>query len=70
MALIQCPECGKKVSDKAKECPECGHPIAEVTAEKKVVIKNEEGCFLQTLNVGCALVALVIIVIVLLLIFT
>ena len=27
MALIDCPECGKKVSDKAVSCPNCGYPI-------------------------------------------
>jgi class 3 adenylate cyclase len=28
MALIECPECRKGVSDKAAACPHCGHPIA------------------------------------------
>lgn len=27
MALIDCPECGRQVSDKASACPGCGHPI-------------------------------------------
>ncbi len=27
MALINCPECGKEVSDKATTCPNCGCPI-------------------------------------------
>lgn len=27
MALIQCTECGKEVSDKAGKCPHCGGPI-------------------------------------------
>lgn len=27
MALIKCPECGKKVSDKAIACPNCGYPM-------------------------------------------
>ena len=27
MALINCPECGKQVSDKAPACPDCGCPI-------------------------------------------
>ena len=27
MAMIKCPECGKEVSDKAKNCPNCGTPI-------------------------------------------
>lgn len=31
MALISCPECGKKVSDKAPACPSCGLPLAKGT---------------------------------------
>lgn len=27
MALIKCPECGKDVSDQAKQCPNCGCPV-------------------------------------------
>lgn len=27
MALINCPECGKEISDKAEFCPNCGYPI-------------------------------------------
>lgn len=27
MAMIKCPECGKKISDKAEACPNCGCPI-------------------------------------------
>lgn len=26
MAMIQCPECGKQISDKAQSCPNCGCP--------------------------------------------
>lgn len=29
MALIQCPECGKQVSDKAKVCVFCGYPLMD-----------------------------------------
>ena len=28
MALINCPECGKEISDKAVACPNCGCPIS------------------------------------------
>ncbi len=27
MALIKCPECGKKMSDKAESCPHCGYSL-------------------------------------------
>ncbi len=27
MALINCTECGKEISDQAKACPHCGFPI-------------------------------------------
>lgn len=27
MALIQCPECSKEISDKAAACPHCGNPL-------------------------------------------
>lgn len=39
MALIQCPECGKQVSDKADKCPECGCPIAGAQHSDLVRIK-------------------------------
>lgn len=29
MALIDCPECSTRVSDKASNCPSCGYPIAK-----------------------------------------
>lgn len=35
MAMITCPECGKEVSDKARNCPNCGTPI-----DKKVYCPN------------------------------
>lgn len=28
MALVECPECRRSVSDKAESCPQCGFPIA------------------------------------------
>ncbi len=36
MALIQCPECQREISDQATACPHCGFPIANSTP------KNEE----------------------------
>jgi len=34
MAMMDCPECGKQVSDKAPACPDCGMPIAPPQQEK------------------------------------
>jgi len=34
MALIQCPECGKMISDKATDCPQCGAPISAKNQEQ------------------------------------
>ncbi len=35
MALINCPECGTEVSDKAKSCPKCAYPIKEAPIKQK-----------------------------------
>ena len=44
MALINCPECNKQVSDKANSCPNCGFPIKEYietkSEEKKEYIEE------------------------------
>ena len=29
MALINCPECSREISDKVKSCPNCGYPFQE-----------------------------------------
>ncbi len=34
MALINCPDCGKPVSDSAHACPYCGYPVAEKLAQQ------------------------------------
>ncbi len=42
MALINCPECGKQISDQAKTCPNCGFKIKRkmTKEEKKKVLKT------------------------------
>lgn len=32
MALINCPECNKEISDKAGACPHCGFPLTKPVA--------------------------------------
>ena len=33
MALIDCPSCNKKTSDKAQTCPHCGFGVGDATSE-------------------------------------
>ena len=40
MALINCSECGKKISEKASSCPNCGNPNVQIDKISK--IKEEE----------------------------
>lgn len=41
MSLIKCPECSKKISDKAKSCPNCGYKIRKTKkSEAKKTIKD------------------------------
>ena len=41
MALINCPECNREISDKAVTCPHCGYPLN---------IGNESSSISQTAN--------------------
>lgn len=41
MALIECPECGGKVSDKATVCIHCGFPLINNQAEKETATQSE-----------------------------
>lgn len=38
MALIQCPECGKEISDKAPACIHCGFPLQQQSNTAKIVV--------------------------------
>jgi len=40
MAVIHCPSCKKKISDKAKNCTHCGVEIAGIDPEKIALIKQ------------------------------
>jgi|GEM_PF-3533352 len=38
MAMINCHECNRKVSDMAQACPECGSPVSAIVSALKVRI--------------------------------
>lgn len=68
MALIACPECTREISDKAATCPHCGNPMRPIASPAPPPITTPipapkgEGCFLQTLNLGCAIVLIFIVI--------
>lgn len=51
MALIQCPECGKTISNRAAYCPECGHPIKN-NNKRKIVIFSIVIAIIAVIAVG------------------
>lgn len=42
MALINCPECGKQISDRAPACPNCGCPISATPVDAPKVDRTAE----------------------------
>ncbi len=42
MAIINCPECNKEVSDKAVSCPNCGCPILDSPVSQPIVDRSTE----------------------------
>jgi len=41
MALVECPECTRNVSDRATTCPGCGYPIKQDLIRKQNCIREE-----------------------------
>lgn len=37
MALIQCPECGKEISDQAPACIHCGYPLSPTSVPEEPI---------------------------------
>lgn len=42
MALINCPECNREVSDKAEICPNCGFGVAKYIVRQNKILKIQE----------------------------
>ena len=49
MAIINCPECGKEISDKSETCIHCGYPLKESMSEEapKEKDSDEQACACQ-----------------------
>lgn len=52
MAMIQCPECNKPMSDSASACPSCGYPVSPppLQTPKK---KGMPGWAIALIIIGC-----------------
>lgn len=62
MALINCPECGKSISNKAAACPHCGNPITQIQTEKQAPVKVKKFNVQKLFAVLLTLVSLVALV--------
>jgi hypothetical protein len=52
MAIINCPECSKEISDKAKSCPHCGAKKKASWLWLKIVLGVPAGLFLLMMLIG------------------
>lgn len=41
MAIVKCPECGRRISDKAKICPGCGYPMKKTSTFISAFLKGD-----------------------------
>lgn len=58
MALMQCPECGKDISDKAECCPSCGAPNTSINKSSTIPTPTKPA----SKRFGCGIIAIVILV--------
>lgn len=56
MALINCPECNKEISDSARKCPHCGYPLKE---EVEVIYEKKKG-FWSTGRLAVSIISFVL----------
>lgn len=56
MALVNCPECQKEISDSARKCPHCGYPLKE---ETQIIYEKKKG-FLSTGRLAISIISFVL----------
>lgn len=62
MALMNCPECGKEISDQANACPNCGYPLYSETSTAKTVSTIPKFSKKAKIILGVSLLAVALIV--------
>lgn len=60
MSLINCPQCGKKVSASEPICPHCSHPIAPVRPPQRRETRAPSRAS-DDFKIGCAIVLVMIV---------
>lgn len=60
MAIIQCEECGREISDRAPACPHCGNPRVPQTFDAKPV---EVRVVSRKQNSGCGPIILALVIV-------
>lgn len=63
MALINCSECGKKISDKAISCPNCGCPVSElISSEEKQSTGDKKNSKNKKVAIICGILVVLVLV--------
>lgn len=62
MALVNCPECGKQVSDLASSCPHCGCPLKGVSAPPGQSAPSNRGSGRRKTHPAVMLLAIILLV--------
>lgn len=59
MALINCKECGKEISNKATTCPNCGNPINDDTYTKEIKASKKVAIFIIAILVVVCIIGFI-----------
>lgn len=62
MALMNCPECGKEISDQANACPNCGYPLHSEASTAKTISTVPKLSKKAKIILGVSLLAVALIV--------
>ena len=63
MAMINCSECGKEISDQARTCPNCGHPSDREAKMQRVQDTNQQSSRVGRVIVGIIMMILAFVII-------